>query len=87
MVIFNDWQCVLDEDVKLLPEHDHAAANVNGSVPAHFFNSGDGWRDKRSIFVWWSADFGVSLRIDTDSGFERTEMWVGGDGSSVPDGS
>ena len=80
-----DWQRVLDEDSKLLPEHDHV--DVNTSVPAHFFNSGDGWRDKRSIFVWWSADFRVSLRIDTNSGFERTEMWVEGNGSSAPGGS
>ena len=83
-VIPKDWQRILDEDAKLLPEHDHAAANVNRSVPAHFFNSGDGLRDKKSMFVWWGADFGVSLRIDTDSGFERTEIWVEGNGSSAP---
>jgi hypothetical protein len=75
VVIPKYWQRVLDEDAKFLPEHDHAAANLHRSVPAHFLDSGNGWRDERSIFVWWSAGFGVSLRI---------EIWKG---SSAPAGS
>lgn len=86
-----DWQGVLGEDAKFLPEHGHAGTTIRRYISIYFFfNSGDEWRKEWSIFGWWSTGFRVSLRIDIDDGdcrVKRTEIRGDGKAFSASDGS